>query len=161
MTNPRFFLEGLSNSDIKWLSNIGRINRVTQGHLLIEENQQPKSLYIVLTGSFSVRLTNLQNQTVAFVKQGEVLGEMSYVDGRSSSATVVAEQDSEILNVPRNMLDEKLETDLDLACRFYKAISFVLAERLRYALNPELERAPVSSDHRIHQIIKNIQNMAP
>lgn len=56
---------------------------------------------------------------------------MSFLDGRSPSATVRATQDSHLLTVPRAALDRKLEDDPAFAAPLHPSLGLFLSDRLR------------------------------
>jgi CRP-like cAMP-binding protein len=67
---------------------------------------------------------------------GEILGEMSFIDNSRPSASVKALENGTVLDLDKSILDEKLNADTAFASRFFRAISAVLANRLRETLNP-------------------------
>ena len=56
---------------------------------------------------------------------------MSFVDTRPPSATVTAKDDSVLLAIPREELEDKLSDDRDFAARFYKALAVYLSQQVR------------------------------
>ena len=132
-----YFLEGLSEKDIEWMISKGKVYIFRSGHALIKENCQTENLYIILDGSFAIRVSALKNQSVATAYASEVLGEMSFVDGRPTSATVEAVEGSLAFAVPGDSLERKLAGDPEFSSRFHKAVCLVLARRLRETLNPD------------------------
>ena len=68
---------------------------------------------------------------VATLMSGEVIGEISFVDSRPPSASVVAELPSIVLAIDKVLLKQKLETDGQFGAHFYRAIALFLADRLR------------------------------
>ena len=62
---------------------------------------------------------------------GEFIGELSFLDSRPPSATVIASTNSVVVAIPRHMLETKLRDDTAFAARFYRALGVFLAHRLR------------------------------
>ncbi len=62
---------------------------------------------------------------------GDVVGEMSFVDGQPASATLIADGDTDVLIIPRDAVDGLMAEDPGFAGRFYKDILLHLAHRLR------------------------------
>lgn len=158
MEKENYLLEGLNDTDIDWLISVGLKTPISADQTLIEEGINNEALYIVLNGTFSIRLSILGNQSVAQVGPGEVLGEMSYVDGRPPSATVQASEQAEVLEIPRSMLTAKLEADREFSTRFFRALCVVLANRLRDTLNPDIETPQVSDPERMERILDRLRN---
>jgi CRP/FNR family cyclic AMP-dependent transcriptional regulator len=75
---------------------------------------------------------------------------MSIVDSTPPSATVVAEGECRVLSLNKNILLQKLATDMAFGCRFYKAVAVFLTDRLR-----EIEH-PVPSDDREELVAETI-----
>jgi bacteriocin-type transport-associated protein len=131
MRKVLFILGQLSDLDIEWLIAAGRKEQIPAGTTLIHEGKAIDALYIVLDGLLSVTMVALGGQEIARLGSGEMAGEMSFVDARPPSATVLALQDSMVLAVPRRQLVAKLEQDAPFAARFYRALATFLSDRLR------------------------------
>jgi len=76
-------------------------------------------------------LPSQQGTEIAVLEQGELVGELSFLDSRPPNATVTAARETTVLAVPRWKLDAKLEEDAEFAARFYRALGVLLANRLR------------------------------
>jgi CRP/FNR family transcriptional regulator, cyclic AMP receptor protein len=132
MRNSLLLLGELSDEDVEWLQQSGEKVRIPAGGVLIEEGQPIKALYLLLDGTLEVKAgTSGQQRTVAHLATGEVIGEMSFVDHRPPSATVIAETDIVVLAVSQEQLLERAEADLAFGRRFYKGLAFCLSNRLR------------------------------
>jgi CRP-like cAMP-binding protein len=121
----------LDDRDVEWLMRHGAKTAVPSGTVLITEGLPIESLFIVLDGQLSVRITALADQEIATLYAGEVVGEISFVDSSPPSASVVAIRDSHLLTIPRALIAEKLSKDTAFSARFYRAIAGFLASRLR------------------------------
>jgi CRP/FNR family transcriptional regulator, cyclic AMP receptor protein len=121
----------LDDGDVEWLGKSGSTKHVSTGTLLIQEGRPIEDVYVVLDGRLSVLVKRTGDREVASLLAGEVVGEMSFVDSRPPSASVIATQDSHLLVLPRPVLDGKLKMDEAFAARFYKALATLLADRLR------------------------------
>lgn len=127
-----FFLLGeLDDDDIDWMVATGSREEVVAGTVLIEEGKPIDTLHILLEGTLSVSVSALEGKTIARLKSGAVVGEMSFTDARPPSATVEAVENSLVLSVPRSKLVEKLHKDEGFASRFYRAIAIFMSTRLR------------------------------
>ncbi len=131
MKKVLFILSELSTRDIDWLLAHGEPQGVPAGTVLIHEGQPLNALYIVLDGILTVSVAGLGNREVAKIGCGEVLGEMSFVDGSPPSATVKAIEDALVLAINQKKLSQKLQEDVLFALRFYQAITKFLSYRLR------------------------------
>jgi CRP-like cAMP-binding protein len=130
MRKALYILSILEDSDIEWLAQKGAVTRVPSQSVLIEEGKPIDHLHFMLDGELSVRVGGTNGQEVARLLSGEIVGEMSFVDTRPPSASVIATQDSQVLSLDRSVLSRKLESDGAFAARFYRAIAWFLADRL-------------------------------
>ena len=121
----------MDDRDVEWLGKSGTAKYVPSGAVLIREGSAIEDVFIVLDGRLSVSVKATGDSEVASLLAGEVVGEMSFVDSRPPSATVVAAQDSYLLVLPRAVLSDKLNADAPFAARFYRAVATLLADRLR------------------------------
>lgn len=131
MSKVLAILGELSDRDIDWMLSVGQHQLIPAGTTLIYESQALDALYIVLDGTLTVSAAALGGREIGTITAGEVLGEMSFVDGRLPSATVTALENCQVLSIPRPQLMEKLEQDVLFSLRFYRAITKFLSTRLR------------------------------
>ena len=64
----------------------------------------------------------LGGKEVATLRSGEVLGELSFLDSRPPSASVIATTEVTVLALSRQKLNAKLAADAPFAARFYRAL---------------------------------------
>jgi CRP-like cAMP-binding protein len=126
-----FIFGQLVDSDIEWMITFGRTRSARAGEFLIQEGTTLQDIFIVLSGAFSIRAALLGSREVGRATSGEILGEMSFVDSRPTSASVVALADSTVLAIPRAQMSSKLESDTGFAARFYRALALLLSEKVR------------------------------
>ncbi len=159
MNKALVILSELNDRDIDWMITHGNREKVTAHTILIHEGQPISALYIVLEGTLSVSVAAVGNQEIGKIGCGEVLGEMSFIDGRLPSATVKAVEDSVVLAIPRQKLAEKLDRDVLFALRFYRAVTKFLSSRLRNTVNRFSEEAknpsPTHSNSEVNSQFEN------
>jgi CRP/FNR family cyclic AMP-dependent transcriptional regulator len=128
-----FYLFGILNdADVDWLSEAGKVINLEPSAVLIYERRPIDKLYILIDGKMEVQSRSADK--MAMLYPGDVIGEMSFVDSRPPTATVVSILASKVLAVPRHDLELKLGTDLEFASRFYYAIARFLADRFYASL---------------------------
>ena len=130
MRKALVILGTLDDSDVEWMIAAGKRERMAAGSMLIQEGHSSDYLYVVVEGAFAVRSGALQGKEIAKLRTGEMVGEMSFVDARPPSASVVALEDSLVLSIPVASLRDRLK-DPPFAARFYRALAVFLADRLR------------------------------
>jgi CRP/FNR family transcriptional regulator, cyclic AMP receptor protein len=119
----------LDDSDVEWLLRSGVKQRIPPNGVLVVERQPLESIFIVLSGAFDVTVGT--GNRVARLLAGDIVGEMSFIDARLPSATVSAQEDSLVLNIPKESVHERLRFDSGFGARFYRAIAVFLSSRLR------------------------------
>ena len=88
--------------DKKSLTKIGRVTDRVQaepGQVLMHEGQVVTHMYIMIDGSASVKV---DDNKVADLGPGRVIGELSMVDAKPSSATVTIEEPSNLWLIARS-----------------------------------------------------------
>jgi CRP/FNR family cyclic AMP-dependent transcriptional regulator len=131
MTKVSFALGQLSDSDIEWLTKAGHTRSVAAGTTLIYARKPSDSVYIVLSGLLSISVAIRGEHEITRLGYGEIIGEMSFLNQRSSSITVEAQDDSTVFEISKSILAAKLEEDMEFAARFYRVLAISLANRLR------------------------------
>lgn len=129
MRKALYFLGILDDADTQWIIRNGTKKTVQPGTVIIEEGKPTDWLYFVLDGEFVVYTRAVAS--VAVLKAGEVIGEISFVDARPPTASVRAQVESKVGAVPRTALVRKLRSDIGFAARFYESLAVFLADRLR------------------------------
>lgn len=111
------------------LGNLQKCERrhLKAGETLITMGHVNTSLYIVLAGHLFVKLSSADQFGVSVAVVGDCVGEMSVIDGRQATATVIAEVDSEVLVMPR----ELIWTLIDHTTLLSRNLLYILAGRLR------------------------------
>lgn len=120
----------LDDSDIDWLTAVGESQSVSANTSIITEGVPIDDLFIILTGKFAVQLGSAKTK-IAELSSGEMVGEISLIDSRPPSASVMALTPSVVLRVRRQAINLRLETNKAFAARMYKSIAVFLATRLR------------------------------
>jgi len=116
-----------------------KVNKVTRtksygaDEVIFDEGTVGDSLYIVKNGS--VRVTKMENggeeKVLAILYQGDHFGEIALVDHQTRSATVIANENCELIQLRENDFNKLLEQDKEIALKFYRSFVRVLCGRLR------------------------------
>ncbi len=141
-------LANLTDQDLIWLSQKGTLLHLRPGDALIDADQEIDNLYVVTDGWLDIRVDAVH---VADAGTGDILGEMSFVEKRPTSATVIARTEARALAVPRSALLREFKTNPAFAARFYRALAVFLSDRLR-SMTAGTERSGVDEGilERIH-----------
>lgn len=129
MRSSLIFLGYLDDSDVAWLRQAG--DRVTRapGELVIDSGIVNHDIFLVLDGKCQVQAPN--GMRLDAIHNGDLIGEVSYVDKRRTTARVSAESAVVLAHFSGQVLGDKLAADPAFAARFYRGVASVLAYRLR------------------------------
>ena len=102
-----------------------------RGEVLVEQGKKCNALYIILVGRTRVLMTDNNGREVilATLSSGDYVGEMSLIDNEPHSATVVADQEVDVLVLGRDSFLRCLNENMEMA----HAVMRVLVQRLRKA----------------------------
>jgi len=123
----------LNNHDVEWLTENGRKLKLEPSDILVTKGEPNHHLYIVLEGSLAVTSGGENPVKFASVESGEVVGEMSFLDGQLPSATVQAETECLVYSILNSRIEDKIKADEGFGLRLYKALALFLTDRLRSA----------------------------
>lgn len=96
------FLDALTVEERAWLEERGVRRAFAQGHELFHEKQGSDRVMLLLSGRVKIASESDggRERVLAFRGPGEALGELSAIDGRSTSASVTAIEPIEALVLP-------------------------------------------------------------
>ncbi len=130
MRRVLYILSMLSDEDVDWMVSAGEKQEIAANEAIISEGESLNAIFVVIGGSFAVRVGEEQ-RAVETLGSGEMVGEISLLDSRPPTASVVATEPGTVLRIARSALNAKLAIDPSFAARFYKALATFLAQRLR------------------------------
>ena len=129
MKKVLYMLGEFTDQDMDWLIEVGQRDHVPEGEVLIREGELVENIFFVLQGHFVVSVREMEE--IARIGDGEIIGELSFLDSRPPNATVTAQEDSVVMVVPKSRIDGRLRTDTAFSSRFYRGLGLLLADRLR------------------------------
>jgi len=106
------------------------VRQFAPGERLIVRGQRRQPLLLIRDGTAEVVLAR-SGVFPPRVRPGQVVGELSFVDNREASASVVAVDTVEAWVLSREHLYSVLDQDPELKARFYQSLALLLAGRLR------------------------------
>lgn len=116
----------LSNEETEKLAG-GAVRHVfAPGELVIRAGDQGASMFVVHSGRVQVQVSDGGKQRpVAVLNEGAFFGEMALFTGEPRTASVVALEETEVLEIGHDAMKHLFETNPDLA----ESISWTIAER--------------------------------
>jgi diguanylate cyclase (GGDEF)-like protein len=133
-------LDGVSSDAVQdWLT-LAPVRTLTQGQTLITMGSVHNTLFVLLSGELSVwlqarsvagvqglaasaDLSLVGRKEVARVLPGDTVGEQSLIDGQNANAWAIAEQESQVLAVPSEMVWQSMQSDSKIALNLLRMMS--------------------------------------
>jgi small-conductance mechanosensitive channel/CRP-like cAMP-binding protein len=107
------------------------------GELVIREGDEGSSMFVVHKGRVKVQISeNGRAKAVATLNEGDFFGEMALFTGEPRTASVVAVEETEVLEIGHAAMKQVFDTNPDLV----ETLSFIMAERrqgLASQMDPE------------------------
>jgi small-conductance mechanosensitive channel/CRP-like cAMP-binding protein len=96
------------------------------GELVIRAGEPGSSMFVVHNGRVRVQVNdNGRPRTVATLNEGDFFGEMALFTGEPRTANVVAQEETEVLEIGHAAMKRVFDTNPDLV----ESLSFIIAER--------------------------------
>jgi CRP/FNR family transcriptional regulator, cyclic AMP receptor protein len=121
----------LNDPDISQIADQCIRRECPKEQVILVEEEVGQTLFILLKGTVKVTRTSDEGREViiTILKSGDFFGELSLIDGKGRSATVVAMEDSELLTLRRAEFLAMLERYPVIAVEMMR----VMADRIRKA----------------------------
>jgi CRP-like cAMP-binding protein len=137
-------LEGLSKSKLaieiteeqrKALTAVMTLRDLARGEVIVQEGESDDHLYLVVSGGVAVVKASgggSDNEvTLNVIRPGEVVGELSFLDGATRYASLVALDGTRVIGLSRGALEGLLDTNPQLVYRVMRAIVRVVHDLQR------------------------------
>jgi extracellular factor (EF) 3-hydroxypalmitic acid methyl ester biosynthesis protein len=121
----------LTRQDWDLLFEKATVAKYRKGDLILEKGAQQRTIYVLKKGTVSVETA--PGVEVGRRGEGAVFGEMSFLDNRGASASIVAQDSVDVYLLPEAQVNALLISVPGLATRFYQTLAVTLAYRLREA----------------------------
>jgi CRP-like cAMP-binding protein len=144
----------LEESELRGLAGIARETVLAPGAVLFDQGEESDGLYIVITGIVRIYLTagDGREATISLLEDGEMIGEISLLDGLPRSAGAAALTETKLIFIPHRPFCELL----DASPKLTRQVMIMLCERLR-AANGQMDQA-IFHDlrHRLLMLLRQI-----
>jgi len=116
----------LSLEEMAQLASASASHVFAPGEIVIRAGDQGSSMFVVHNGRVSVQITdNGKQRTVALLNEGDFFGEMALFTGEPRAASVVALEETEVLEIGHQAMKHLFDTNPDLV----DSLSHIIAER--------------------------------
>src|SRR5215468_5991364 len=119
--------------DIHWMLATAELRTIAPNGVLVREDDPPETIFFVADGLFEAYIygDSTSRLRVGQLGPGEIIGEISWLDGKPTSATVRALETSSVVALSIPTLERKLAEDPAFAARLFRAVATLEAKRLR------------------------------
>jgi CRP/FNR family transcriptional regulator, cyclic AMP receptor protein len=124
-----YVFRGIPKELIAGMALLADVRQYRGGDVLVRQFDQSSDLLILLDGN--ARIKSFSGETIAEFGPGSIIGEISLIDERPRSATVVCMGDVRIARIPSSIFRSFMESNPEAASRVYSNICNVLCRRLR------------------------------
>jgi CRP/FNR family transcriptional regulator, cyclic AMP receptor protein len=114
----------LSDEQARTLSGIVAFRDLAPGEVLVPEGASDNHLYVIVTGLLGViRNAGKDEQVTLFtLAAGDLVGELSFIDGTSHFASLVAASPTRVFGIERERMESLLSAHPELVYRVMRAI---------------------------------------
>ena len=121
-SSPDEMFPALTSHQRARVSAHGRSRRVASGEILVELNQQPTQIFVVVEGQLEIfRVNDDQDEVFAVVGPGMFTGELNLLSGRRGLVRIRAATAGELIEIEREALLGLVQTDSELSDIFLRA----------------------------------------
>jgi small-conductance mechanosensitive channel/CRP-like cAMP-binding protein len=134
--------EPLSTEETAMLAHAAAVHVFAPDEHVIHAGEPGSSMFVVHRGKVSVQINdNGRPRTVATLDEGAFFGEMALFTGEPRSANIVADEETEVLEIGHDAMKQVFETNPTLV----ESLSHIIAER-RQALADSEEAAAIGAN---------------
>lgn len=132
-----YLFKNLSADEMNAVSEIAKNETFQKGDSVFLRGEPAKAMYLIQFGSVKIQQTTKGGDSldVATLGTGSHFGEMPFVDNESRSATAVAAEQSELIVIPYDSLNQLLNKNTSIAMKFYRELAKFMCGRLRATTN--------------------------
>ncbi len=126
------FLNSMSAEEMNLIERIGVVRHFPQGSSLMVEGEIGSSFMLVLTGTVEVRkrLRGGKYKKLVVFKACDLIGEIAFLGVQPRTASVVALEDTEVIEFERNDFLRLIEKHPAIGVKAYRGMAEELAQRL-------------------------------
>ncbi len=127
--------KNLTNEEVRILSQTVHRRTYWAGETIIEEDSGGRDVFILISGKVRVETAipgkHEGKQTLYTIMQGEVFGEFSFIDGTPRSATIISDEECEVMILSYSEFKNMAKKHTHLALALMENIAKMLTERIR------------------------------
>ena len=123
---------GLNSEQIDMLSEIASEKSYRKNEFLINETEKCENLFIITKGYARVAThTKEGEEPFSLLQRGDFLGEVSLIDERLPSASVICQQNLKVIMIPHADLKSLMKKDSSIAASILWELAQILCQKIR------------------------------
>ena len=128
----------LSDAEATKLAELMQIRELKGGDYLISEGEVDDALYVMVEGNLEVIKRTAADGTasIAIVREGQLAGELSFIDGKAHTVGLRALSDGIVLSLAREKFENIIDDDPQLVYKVMRAVARS-AHRIMHQMNHE------------------------
>jgi CRP/FNR family cyclic AMP-dependent transcriptional regulator len=128
----------LSDMETAKLGSLMSLRELVDGEFLFDEGKADDSLYVLLKGKLEVmKRTGADGMaSLAILRDGDLAGELSFIDGQLHTVGLRALCDSQVLSLKREDFESLIDTDPQVVYKVMRAVARS-AHRIVHRMNLE------------------------
>lgn len=148
-------LNGLSEADLQELASVSQVKSLEPDQPLIKAGETPAFLMLVLEGRLQVHEMSPDGRVIGLsvLKQGDVIGWLTLIDGQAMEASINALQTTHLLLIPMAVAQRLVLTRPIVIERILK----LLAAKIRRCNN---EKAMLSLPNAFHRVFVQVNQLS-
>ena len=134
-TNEIQVFEEFTDDEVKIIYHYSARTHYQRDEVVFKEKSTEASLYVVLKGKLEAIAYTSDKKKIMLsaIDEGEVFGELSFLDGKERSATILAVKDVELLQISRDSFEKLRLEHPSIASKLIMDLARVVSLRLRNA----------------------------
>ena len=122
---------GIGEEDLLAILTVCRPTQFRRNEVIFEIDSEGSELFILVRGRVAIEVAPGTGDTMSFVPERRLFGELALVDGHRRSAKVTALDDVELLSLRREDLEILLAGNPALGLTLMKNLTRIIAAKLR------------------------------
>ncbi len=123
----------LKDEEYKQLLEQAERKKYAEDDVLLKEGDTQTSIFIIVSGTVKVQRDHMMGFAIELSRhgKGEIFGEMSFLDESPASASVVACEAVNALEISHRQIVGMIRDSAGFHGRFYQSLAYILSRRLR------------------------------
>jgi CRP/FNR family transcriptional regulator, cyclic AMP receptor protein len=142
---------GMDDAALQFFARVAHLKRVPRHSYLFYQDDDGDAAYVIRSGEIAVLLTTADGRELVIneLRTGECLGELALLTNTPRSASAIAQQDTEVIRLPR----AEFLAELERQPKLMRQILEVTAQRLRASAERERALAFLDAPARLARVL--------